>query len=120
MEYNQRLSERITTSFEDMRSDDLNWNQFVRDHKEYIKSNSNIKTFDRAKVARYRYRPEEFYVDNDGDKQATWIFLFVNDIRDAADFNENKTSFIIPPKLKLRELWRIYSASANSSLRDAD
>lgn len=119
MEYNQRLSGRITASFEDMRSDDLNWNQFVRDHKEYIKSRSSVKTFDRAKMARYRYRPEEFYVDNDGDKQATWIFLFVNDIRDISDFTEDKTTYIIPPKLKLRELWRIYSASANSSLRDS-
>lgn len=118
MEYQQRLSERMTASFEDMRPDDLNWNQFVRDHKEYIKSISSVRSFDRAKMARYRYRPEEFYVDNDGEKQATWIFMFVNDITDVADFTERKTSFILPSKLKLRELWRIYSSSANSSLRD--
>ena len=115
MEIDQRLSERMLSDASELGPEDLGWNQFVRDHKNYIKQLCRTRTFDKAVMVRYRYRPEEMYVANDGLKQATWIFLLVNDIRDPSEFTEQKCTWLFPPKLKLTELYSIHSGSANAA-----
>lgn len=119
MELNQRLSERMMYDAEKMGPEDINWNQFVRDHKDHIKSLATTQTFDTATISRYRYRPEEFYVDHDGLKQITWIFLLINDIRDITEFTEQKTTFLMISKVKIRELYSVYSSSVHASQETA-
>ena len=113
MEIDQRLSERLD-SLKDYGPDDPNWVAFIRDHKKYLKRNSPVTHFRPEELVKYRYRPQEFYVDKCyGKFSQTWVFLFVNDIRNPSDFNENCSKLYMVPHDKIEELFNIYSTSEN-------
>ena len=116
MKLNQRLDERLSENRQ-YGPEDVAWLQFVRDHKKWLKRNSTIRFFTPEELVKYRYRPEDFYVDIcKGPKFMAWIFLFVNNIREESQFNENHTKMIMVMPSKIEELHQVYSTSANRDL----
>lgn len=113
MEINQRLSERLDT-VNRLGQEDTSWYHFVRDHKKYLKRRAKIVRFAPEEIVKYRYRPQDFYVDKcNGAYPLTWIFLLVNDIRNPADFNENHTKFFIVSRDDIENIYNVYSTSEN-------
>ncbi len=113
MEVNQRLTERLETITQ-YGPEDEKWHAFVRDHKKYLKRRSPLQVWTPELLRKYRYRPQDFYAaECHGPIYMTWIFLFVNDIRDAADFNETHTRLYMTPSSAIMELHQLYSTSEN-------
>lgn len=113
MEINQRLSERLS-EIRKYGTDDIAWANFVRDHKDYIKRKSKLRRFLPEELIKYRYRPQEFYTkESGGPIWMTWIFLFINDIREQSQFNENRLKLYVPGAEVIEELHQIYASSAN-------
>ena len=113
MQSGQRLSERLVTKSYIFGPEDPLWAQFVRDHKTYIKKQCQRMKFIPENLVPYRYRPEDFVVDHEGDVPMTWIFLFINDIRDPAQFTEACTELYIFNRDVIRVLKRMYTESAS-------
>ena len=111
MEPNARLSERMQAETLRFAPDDDAWNLFVRDHKKYLRNKATRTTFTAEELSKYRYRPEEFYVDHGGIVQATWIFLYINDIRDISEFDETRRKLFILPWEEIRQLHEMYKNS---------
>jgi len=118
MDTDQRLSTRMTQGMRYMVPENEGWNQFIHDHKSHILENSVLQTFDKAVMMQYRYRPEDFFVDNDHSdiRQATWIWMFVNDIRDLTEFDGTRTKFYMMTKEFITDLWDVYRGSANADV----
>ena len=115
METNQRLSERLSENRQ-YGIEDTAWAYFVRDHKDYLRRRSKLRRFLPEELVKYRYRPHEFYMkEGQGPIYMTWIFLFINDIREASQFHEGRTKLLVPPPEVIEELHQIYSTSANQS-----
>ena len=113
MEINQRLSERLSENRQ-YGPEDVSWYHFVRDHKRWILRNSKTKYFTSEELVKYRYRPRDFVVDVcKCPVFMTWIFLFINDIREASQFNETHTKLRIISSTVIEELHQVYSTSAN-------
>lgn len=113
METNQRLAERLSENRQ-YGPEDVNWYYFVRDHKKWIKRKSKVHVFTPEELVKYRYRPTDFFVEEcKGPSYMTWIFLFINDIREASEFNENRTKLTMISPSVIEELHQIYSVSAN-------
>lgn len=113
MVVDQRLSERLESIF-DYGPDDEGWVRHVRDHKKYLKRNAPVSYFRPEELVKYRYRPQDFYVDKcSGKFSQTWIFLFVNDIRNPSDFNENCNKLFMVQPSQIEELYNVYSTSEN-------
>lgn len=114
MEINQSLSDRMS-DLKQYGPDDPLWYRFVRDHKKYIKRNSKSKTFIPEELIKYKYRPVDFFVKELGGRSnMAWIFLFVNDIRDTSEFNENCSRLIIVEPKTIEKLYQIFSTSSAS------
>ena len=112
MQAGQRLSERLVTKSYIFGPEDPVWEQFVRDHKRYIQKNSKKMKFIPENLVPYRYRPEDFVVDHEGDVPMTWIFLLINDIRDPAQFTETCTDLYVFTRETIRVLKRMFTESA--------
>ena len=110
---NQRLSERLTAVSEEYGPEDEIWKQFVRDHKKWLQMNSDLRTFTPEYMVQYRYRPEDFIQVYEADPSMCWIFLFINDIRSQADFNEAKTRYYVFGRDLIRQLKTAYVGSAS-------
>lgn len=120
MEHNQSLDDRLA-ELRQYGPDEPLWYRFVRDHKRYLKQKSAIRTFTPEELVKYRFRPMEFYVDKVGGKSyMTWIFLFVNDIRDPSEFNENHITLRIVNPDDIDRLYQIFSTSQASQSFSAD
>lgn len=115
MQEDQRLSTRIYKRFPNMGPENERWRQFVLDHKEYIRSKSKRRLFTPEELAPYRFRPESFWTEKGGGMfEATWIWMFVNDIREPTQFTESKTQYVMFDSTLVRQLFGLFSASANS------
>jgi len=118
MESGQRLTER-TTPATDYSADDIDWFHFITDHKHYIRRESVIETYTPEEMTKYRFRPMEYCNDKCFlPSSAAWIFLFINDIRDPTDFNENCTKLYKFDRRLLEHLYQVYSTSENRSRDD--
>lgn len=118
MEVSQRLAERIheSTIADGYGPEDEVWHRFVRDHKAYLRSKATKKYYTPEQILKYKYRPEEFFVaETDGDYSMAWIFLFINDIREPAEFNESRNHFLMLNKRTITDLYNLFSGTANSS-----
>lgn len=114
MEINQSLSDRLK-SLNHYGPDNALWHKFVRDHKRLFKRKSKTRKFTPEELAKYRYRPMEFYTEVVGGHLCmAWIFLFVNDIRDPSMFNENNTSIILVDPSVIEHLYQVFSTSESS------
>lgn len=111
MEENQRLSERMINGNVDYGPTDKEWNQFVRDHKTYIKGKSTLKTYTPEYLAKYRYNPEEFHMENEGLLQTTWIFMLINDMYTSVDFTEGRTQYWRFDTDVISDMYEFYRAS---------
>lgn len=116
MQPDQRLSERLN-SLNEFGPEDEGWAHFVRDHKKYILRNSTRQTYTPEELIKYKYRPQDF-VDMvcKCPIGMTWIFLFINDIRDPADFNENCRKLYLINPATINELYQLHSTSANAAI----
>ena len=111
---NQSLSDRLST-LNQYGPDDPLWYRFVRDHKRYLKKKAKKHPFIPEELVKYRYRPVEFYTEKvGGQSYMAWIFLFVNDIRDPSEFNENISTLLIVDPKDIDKLYQIYSTSQAS------
>ena len=110
---NQRLSERILDSYGDFGPEDEGWSLFVRDHKQWLQKKSQKRKFTPEDIIHFKYRPSEFFVHHNGTLETTWIFLFINDLRDLADFNESRVDYLIPDMNDIRDLHDLYLSSEN-------
>lgn len=122
METGSRLSERIRFETNDNygRGTDTGWIQFIRDHKQYLRDNSPVKTYAVLDLLPFKYRPEEFYVSVGGKIDMAWIFMFVNDLRDVTDFNESLNQlWVVDPSVIVR-LRRLYESSASYQLAQSE
>ena len=115
MEENQRLSERMKNSNVPYGPSDPLWNQFVRDHKEWIKERCTLKRFKPEELLQYRFKPSDFYVDNEGMFPATWIFMLVNGIASPMEFNESRTQWYFPPPDLIPELYSQYVSCSRAA-----
>jgi len=115
MEINQRLSERMAYDTKIYGPDDPGWNQWVRDHKEFLRSKAVKRTFTPEKMTDFRYRPEEFFVENEGVVQATWIWMFINDIRDLTEFDGSRIQFHMLDRDVIADLYSVYRGSESST-----
>jgi len=116
MEKNQRLADRMSNASDKYGPDDTNWNQFIKDHKKYLRSISELTEYTVEAMTRYRYRPEEFFMTKiKGPYQAAWIWLFINDIRNMRDFNASQTQFYMFKWADLEKLYSVYKSSSSSS-----
>lgn len=121
METNQRLAERMKTNFVDYGPENKLWNQYVKDHKLYIRSRSTRRTFTREELIRYRHRPEEFYARYiGGSLDQAWVWLFLNDIRDATAFTDVKTQYLMFEASLVSELYGLFSASTGAERLETD
>ena len=91
------------------------WNQFVRDHKEWLKKQCTLKKFRPEELLQYRYLPAEFFVSQEGQFPATWIFMLVNGIASPMEFNESRTQWYIPPPDIIAELYSQYISCTRST-----
>lgn len=115
MEENQRLSERMMDSNVPYGPKDPGWDQFVRDHKEWIKSQCTLKKFKPEELLQYRFMPAEFYVANEGVFTATWIFMLINGIASPMEFNESRTQWYLPPPSLIPELYSQYISCSRTA-----
>ena len=115
MEENQRLSERMSNAYPHYGPGDPKWNQFVRDHKEWIKSQCTLKKFKPEELLQYRFLPAEFYVSQEGVFPATWIFMLINGIASPMEFNESRTQWYIPPPTLIPELYSQYVSATRTT-----
>ena len=108
MEDNQRLSERMKNSNVPYGPGDPRWDQFIRDHKEWIKKQCTLKKFRAEELLQYRFLPAEFYISQGGVPTATWIFMLINGIASSMEFNESRTQWYLPPTDLIPELYSQY------------
>lgn len=115
MQTGQRLNERLDT-INVYGPEDTEWYHFVRDHRRYLLRRCQTRVFTPETLVKYRYRPQEFVAEVcECPIGMTWIFLFINDLRDPADFNENCTKVKTFTQSLVSDLYQIYSTSANRS-----
>lgn len=92
-------------------AEDPNWVQYVDDHKLYIREKSPIQHFMPIDLVRYRYRPVDFFKDNNGDPMQTWIFMAVNDLHNVSEFNESITQLWMVKSDTIHELRAMYEST---------
>ena len=115
MKQNQRLSERLVNSGESYLPSNKKWNEFVRDHKAYLRRKSTTTQYAPELLVRYRYRPEEFYQEQcDGSLYLAWIWMLVNDIYNVTQFTESRTEYYNVSADDLRELYLAFRSCINS------
>ena len=110
-----RLSDRLRDKMQSKYGpENTAWAKFVADNKFYIRQKSQRIKMTMLDMVPYRYRPHEFYASKQGDLNQTWIFLLVNDIRNAQDFNESITSLWVPEPDLIRDLKREFDSSVSA------
>lgn len=111
MQTQQRLSERAVARSDQYGPEDPNWKQFILDHKKHLQSLCARKTYTPEQMVSYRYRPQQFVIDNEADLSMVWIFLFINDLRNPTEFNESRTTFYVFNRTHISEMHDLYAAS---------
>ena len=108
------LSSRVAGILNDrMGNTDQNWVQFINDHKRYIRSQSTIVNLTTYDLARYRFRPYEYFNDKVQISQTlTWIYCLINDIRAIEDFNQTISKLWIPDPKVIIDLRKSYEQTA--------
>lgn len=107
-----RLSDRLRSKTQSAYGpENTAWAQFVTDNKFYLRQKSKRIKTTMLDMVPYRYRPIEYYAEQHGDINQTWIFLLINDIRNLYDFNESVTSLWIPKPDDIRDLKRVFDSS---------
>lgn len=110
-----KLAEKCIDIKGEVSNSDVNWVQFIRDHKQYILNKCTTKEVDVYYMLKYKYRPTHFMLDNNYQWQMTWIMMFINDIPNESYFNENITSLKMFEASLIIDLYRIYESSSESS-----
>lgn len=118
MEENQRLSERMKNTNAPYGPGDPKWDQFVRDHKEWIKKQCVLKRFKAEELLKYRFNPEAFFISQEGFAVSTWIFMMLNGIASPMEFNESRTQWYIPPPELIPELYSQYVSCTRTADMD--
>lgn len=110
-----RLSDRLREKMQsNYGQENVAWAKFATDNKFFLRQRSKRVKMRMLDMVPYKYRPHEYYAAQGGDVNQTWIFLMVNDIRNAQDFNESVTSLWIPSPDDIKELKREYDSSASA------
>ena len=91
--------------------EDPEWVHFVRDHVDYIRSQSELKRYSTLDLRPYKYRPVELYTSSGGKPSATWIVLLINDIKSQMDFVETIGQLYIPPHKVIAQLRQQYEST---------
>ena len=116
MQSGQRFVTRLETANK-YSVDDEKWAAFVRDHKQYLIDNSTKQDFIPEGLVKYKFRPQDFVVEVcQCPVSMTWIFMFINDLRDPADFNESCKYFYIPNSGIISTLYSVCHSSVNYSV----
>jgi len=71
------------------------WVQFIKDHKDYIKSNSERMLIPTGTMNAFKYKPMTFLTTKGISYDKMWIVLFINDIVDPINFT-NRLAIYIP------------------------
>ena len=107
-----RLSDRLRSKMQSgYGPENVAWAQFITDNKFYLRQRSPRIKMTMLDMVPYKYRPHEFYASRHGDVNQTWIFLMINDIRNAQDFNESVTSLWVPDPDAIKDLKRQFDSS---------
>ncbi len=114
METNQRLSDRMR-SISMYGPSDPRWDQFVRDHKEWIKAKCTLRKFKPEEILQWRYKPADFYADNGGSMDVAWVFMLLNNIASPMEFHEGRTQWYFPPYACVQESYAQYVSIARST-----
>lgn len=76
---------------------DDSWIQYLMDHRDWIKSRSEIVVIDDAIMNRFQYRIREFLDDRKGtDINCVQAFRIVNRLGSERDFNRNLRIVYVP------------------------
>lgn len=93
--------------------EDPNWVQFIKDHRQNILSECAILKPTSIELSKYKYRPEQYFVDNlGGELSAAWIFEYINDFRDQSMFNESVSLIRYVQMSTIKKLKASYEQSA--------
>ncbi len=87
------------------------WRQFVLDHADYIKENSELYSVGDQLINIYKYDLRRFLKDRmNRTEDIEWIFLIINDLK--SDFDFDKTgNYWIPSDQFMIELFNNFQTS---------
>ena len=89
------------------------WVQFINDHKRYIRQKSSIVSLTTYDLARYKFRPFEYFRDKASAHQTlTWIYCLINDIRTIENFNQTISKLWIPDPKVITDLRKSFEQTA--------
>ena len=89
------------------------WIQFINDHKRYIRQKSKIISLTTYDLARYRFRPIEYFNDLvQCGQNLVWVYCMINDIRTVEDFNQTLSKLWLPDPKVITDLRRSYEQTA--------
>lgn len=95
--------------------DDGTWRQFVLDHADYIKTNSQLYEITESVMNIYKYDLRRFLKEKMGrNEDVEWIFLIINDLKSDFDFDVAK-NYYIPADTFMINLYTNYQASLNQT-----
>ena len=104
--YNNAISDRLAYV-------EPGWIQFINDHKRYIRQNSKMISLTTYDLARYRFRPIEYFNDQVRCGQnLVWIYCLINDIRTVEEFNQTISKLWMPDPKILTDLRKSYEQTS--------
>ena len=108
-----RLSDRLKSMTKDnFGPEDPKWYQFIMDHKQYLLGRCKRVTHTVLELVPFRYKPDIYFVKKCmGKLTQTWIFLMLNDMRSATDFNESRQTFLVPDIKDIEKLRATFDAA---------
>jgi len=103
-------SERLQNVFTDMYDfSDSSWVHFLKDHRNYLLSNSEIITLDPNVMNSFRYHTTQLLQEYNVDQRMYWIVLFLNQIKGEWGVVDLDT-LIIPTESAVSNLWGKYQS----------
>lgn len=114
----------LSTRLRDKASNDglddtsIEWQLFIKDHREYILETSTIVFIDPGKMTQYEYHLRWYLEDHDISTEILWIIMYLNNIYLESEFF-NIDRLYIPKLDTIRELRKKYMLF-NKMLKNAE
>ena len=81
--------------------------QFIIDHKDLIKENSEIHNFTVEEMYFQRYKLTEYLMSLGLGPDLTWIVLWINDLNDQTEFKD-LLNILVPDRKYMQDLIKYY------------
>lgn len=108
------LTTTLQNSFNNYDDTDVDWKNFIADHKDYLIANANQVTISQSYMQGYVFALARYLRSINYNAHCTWIIARINNLPNDLAFIDTIGVLLLPPFSIIQELYTSYITAKNN------